>query len=425
MLLSAVLSAAALFAVVPMQKLGAYVMQAGETSPVNWKGRTLLVEATTGDTIDLQGRPTYACCKCRTFGCVANASAPIGYVDCSGCAGTCTAAQKKAWGSCAPEFIRVRDLKTLETLQKIPGSEGFGFANAFVHGGRLWAYGDKLPGPPPPSTPMASRTRTALMNHSRGTSSAPATEVHVFSTDDPVSGKGVWRTERVLQMPAGYDVYNVDVAAVADGVRKFVMSIEVNLLAGKRTSSWAVIFAGTTAATPDAGWALVDPPNHNVDLSRMTACPAVRWFAGWYYVATTTDGAPCKPGGWTGKSASLCVLLYRSKTLAKGSWVMGNNGQPIVQPGDSGANNDRKIMPQFNATPNEKKAIYGHAPQVLGNINDSDFDLCDAPDMGGVFGLWGGIANQQSNPYFSIGGVAKGVTVQQYFEQYFKNSGTH
>ena len=100
-------------------------------------------------------------------------------------------------------------------------------------------------------------------------------------------------------------------------------------------------------------------------------------------------------------------------------------GQPIVQPGDSGANNDRKIMPQFNATSNEKKAIYGRAPQELGNINDSDFDLCDAPDMGGVFGLWSGIANQQSNPYFSIGGVAKGVTVQQYFEQYFKNSGTH
>ena len=38
-------------------------------------------------------------------------------------------------------------------------------------------------------------------------------------------------------------------------------------------------------------------------------------------VATTTEGAPCRPGGWTSKSASLCVLLYRSKTLAKGSWV--------------------------------------------------------------------------------------------------------
>ena len=67
-------------------------------------------------------------------------------------------------------------------------------------------------------------------------------------------------------------------------------------------------------------------------------------------MATTTEGAPCRPGGWTSKSASLCVLLYRSKTLAKGSWVLDNNGQPIpiVQPGDSGADNDRKIMPQVN-----------------------------------------------------------------------------
>ena len=49
----------------------------------------------------------------------------------------------------------------------------------------------------------------------------------------------------------------------------------------------------------------------------------------------------------------------------------------------------------------------GHAPQVEGNINNSDMDFCDAPELGGVFGLWAGIANQQSNPYFSIGGVAK------------------
>ena len=62
--------------------------------------------------------------------------------------------------------------------QNIPGSEGFGFANAFVHGGRLWAYGD------------------SLVNRSHG---KVATDVHVFSTDDPVSGEGVWRSERVLR----------------------------------------------------------------------------------------------------------------------------------------------------------------------------------------------------------------------------------
>ena len=78
-----------------------------------------------------------------------------------------------------------------------------------------------------------------------------------------------------------------------------------------------------------------------------------------------------------------------------------------MQPADTGINSDRKVMAQFMPTAAQSAAIHGHAPQVEGNINDSDFDFCDAPDLGGVFGLWAGIANQQSNPYFNIGGVAK------------------
>eukprot|EP01052_Picozoa_sp_SAG31_P043226 SAG31_NODE_7132_length_1780_cov_2.946460_3_plen_102_part_01 len=62
-----------------------------------------------------------------------------------------------------------------------------------------------------------------------------------------------------------------------------------------------------------------------------------------------------------------------------------------MQPADSGVNSDRKIMAPFNPTIAQKAAIFGHAPQVDGNINDSDFDFCDAPELGGVFGLWAGI----------------------------------
>ena len=40
--------------------------------------------------------------------------------------------------------------------------------------------------------------------------------------------------------------------------------------------------------------------------------------------------------------------------------------------------------------------MLGHAPQVLGDINNSDFDFCDTED--GVLGVFAGIANQQSNP---------------------------
>ena len=162
------------------------------------------------------------------------------------------------------------------------------------------------------------------------------------------------------------------------------MSIETNILAGKPTKSWTVYFA-ETSGSPDGGWKLIEPTANTVDTSRMTACPAVRYYTGWYYVATTTEGSLCPAAGWAGtpRTAPLCVIVYRSKTLKSGSWVVGNGGQAIVAPGDSGPRNDRKVMAPWKPTAAELDAIHGHAPSLLGNINDSDFDFCDAP--GAIF----------------------------------------
>jgi hypothetical protein len=218
-------------------------------------------------------------------------------------------------------------------------------------------------------------------------------------------------------MPSGYNVYNTDAWAVADGSapnRHFVMSIETNHLNGKKTGSWVTIFAETSSVTPDAGWALVEPLTHSVDTSRMTACPAVRFFGGWYYVATTTRGSICPAAGWNNGTNALCVIVYRSKTLKAGDWEMGNGGKPIVFPSAA----DRRVMPNWKPTDAEKAAIFGHAPQTEGDINNSDFDFCDTAD--GVFGLFAGIANQRSNPYFNIGAIAKGVTSSQWLASYFE-----
>ena len=93
-------------------------------------------------------------------------------------------------------------------------------------------------------------------------------------------------------MPAGYNVYNVDVAAVGDGVRQFVMSIEVNLLAGTSTHSWAVIFAGTTAATPDAGWVLSDLGLILDCFSAAVPCAALRGQTAWMPRRARFSGLP-------------------------------------------------------------------------------------------------------------------------------------
>lgn len=59
---------------------------------------------------------------------------------------------------------------------------------------------------------------------------------------------------------------------------------------------------------------------------------------------------------------------------------------------------------------------------IQGNINDSDLDFCDAPDKGGVFVLWAGIANQRGNPYFNIGGIVAGTTSQEWLEGCFNTT---
>ena len=164
-----------------MDKIGAYVMQAAETTPVVWKGRTLLVQTVSGNTPGV-----YGCCVCRTFGCVDNASAPIGYSDCSGCDHTCNEDYKRWYGSCTPQFIQLVDFATLEVLvSPIPGTEAFTMASATVFKDTLYVYA------------------TNGVNTSR---------VSCFSSSDPTNTtEGSWDAVEVLHMPPGLVVYNTDV----------------------------------------------------------------------------------------------------------------------------------------------------------------------------------------------------------------------
>ena len=478
-----------------LQKLGAWSMQTGETSPVVWKGRTLLVVSMTGDTPGV-----YDCCQCGTFGCQALANVThVGAADCSAC--TCSAERKAQVGSCAPEYFAVWDWLTLTVLVKIPGTEGFEFASAFVDNSTdtLYVYGTNgvnntarpLPPPPPDnrtcgtgagqlpckelahgkicndtnllgqgsklttvgecydwcnedtackffsldlqpkvswcirysgcrlrttddpsyttyamdnvSTTQDSLTRRRRVGAASGTG-VVAGSVSCFSTKDPTTATG-WKTStEIVHMPPGYTVFNTDVHAVSDDPltpdRTFIMALETNRLHGRGTS-WLTIFAETNASTADRGWRLIDPLAHHVTLERMTACPAVRWYDGWYYVLTTTSSAQggiCPHAGHASyKGPTLCVIVYRSRTLESTDWVLGNGGKPLLSPGED----DRRVVSHFSPTAAEHAAIFDanvSAPQVDGNINDSDFDFCDTP--GGVLGVYAGISNQQSNPYF-------------------------
>eukprot|EP01049_Picozoa_sp_SAG25_P004463 SAG25_NODE_282_length_10426_cov_27.226784_2_plen_671_part_00 len=392
-----------------MNKVGAYIMQAAETSPILWKGRTLLMQTVSGNTPGV-----YDCCVCRTFGCVANASAPIGYSDCSAC-NTCAAQRQRQFGSCIPQFFQLVDYETLEILvsqtcfhaefvpnidgmqvSPIPHTEDFEMGSATTFGGKLWVFGT---------------------SGGHGTATKKA-RIHVFSSADPTnSSEKAWTNTEVLQLPDGLQPFNTDVHHVVGGdpahpERQHIMVIETNGDAFPH-SSWGAFFAATNLRTPDHGWKLVAPQTHFVSSTLMTACPAIRFYDGYYYVAATSTGM-CPRAGWENTTNALCVVVFRYRTLRGGEWVLGNGGRPIVFPGDD----DRRIAPQWTPTKAERAAILGHAPQDRGDINDSDFDFCDTAH-GDVLGIFAGIANQASNPYFNIAASVQNMTSAQWLASYF------
>lgn len=50
----------------------------------------------------------------------------------------------------------------------------------------------------------------------------------------------------------------------------------------------------------------------------------------------------------------------------------------------------------------------------------SDFDFCDTDD--GVLGIFAGIANQASNPYFNIAAIARNMTSEEWLASYFASA---
>ena len=75
------------------------------------------------------------------------------------------------------------------------------------------------------------------------------------------------------------------------------------------------------------------------------------------------------------------------------------------------------MIAQWSPTAAEREAILD-TPQVDGNINDSDFDFCDTPE--GVLGVYSGISNQQSNPYFGEATLLANTTSAKWLASLFR-----
>ena len=125
-----------------------------------------------------------------------------------------------------------------------------------------------------------------------GTSSNRS-QVHVFWSRDPLLRPESWAHAVIHQFPPGLTVCNTSPAMEEPGGKSVVVvAMELGTPAAVRGDGFASIFAvceGCVAeevpASPTiSGWQLLDPATHIYTKARCSACPTLRWFAGYWCV---------------------------------------------------------------------------------------------------------------------------------------------
>jgi len=100
------------------------------------------------------------------------------------------------------------------------------------------------------------------------------TVIDTFWSEDLIN----WHTKEALSFSDDIKLYNTSVCKGADG---YIMAIEIG-----GTSKWVgkpftCIFAKSTNLID---WELIEPEKHNYCQDRYTACPAIRYVDGYYYI---------------------------------------------------------------------------------------------------------------------------------------------
>ena len=230
-------------------------------------------------------------------------------------------------------YFRFIDLATGEPT---PGfAAGYAFGSAHAEGGTMYVFGANVNG---------------------------GERIHVFSSHDLES----WSEKRALELP-GWGLFN---NSVCKGDGRYVMAIEV----GKPPEVVGVRFTMRFAESDNLlDWRLLgDECVFSKD--RYTACPAIRFFDGWYYMIYLEL---INRDGWPDMTKySFVPYIVRSRNLAEWESSAFN---PVLEMSD-----DDKLIDNPNFTDEQKKRI---ASAV--DINNSDVDLCEFEGKTIIYYSWG------------------------------------
>jgi len=247
--------------------------------------------------------------------------------------------------------FRLVDLATQETTA--PFALGYHLGSAYVEGGRIYVYGVITWG---------------------------AESIDVFWSDDLKT----WQQQEAVRLP-GWTIFNTSVCKDAQG---YTMAIEIGEPAEVAGIGFTIFFARSKDART---WTLA-PLDCVYTKERYSACPALRFYDGWYYMVYLEHYSP----RWY-----FAPHIVRSKDLI--TWE-SSKLNPLMEP-DSG---DKKI-----ANPRLSEDERKHIAEAE-DINNSDVDFCEFDGKTILYYSWG---NQKGIEFLAEADYAG--TERAFLEGYF------
>ena len=180
------------------------------------------------------------------------------------------------------------------------------------------------------------------------------TEIKAFWSDDLKS----WESESVLNLP-GWKIYN---NSVCEGKGKYIMAFEI----GAPPEETGVPFTIRFAESDDLLHWRLTPSECVFSKERYTACPALRFLDGYYYMIYLET----MPGP-----------IYESYIVRSQDLVHWQNSplNPVMQSSEMD-----KIIANPRLTASQRRRIAGAV-----NINNSDVDLCEFGGRTIIYYSWG------------------------------------
>lgn len=246
-------------------------------------------------------------------------------------------------------YFRFVDVETGEYTPAF--AQGYHLGSAYVHEDTLYAYGVRWYEP----------------------------QVYVFRSDDMAT----WHSQTAVELP-GWGPYNTSVCNAPDG---YVMAIEL----GEPPEVVGHRFTMRFARSEDLlNWTIM-PQECVFARDRYTACPAIRFVDGWYYMVYLEEFAGPTYNPHIVRSRDL--ITWESSPL-----------NPVLEFSDE----DKQIA-NPNLTSEERAHIAGAV-----NINNSDVDLCEFDGSTVIYYSWG----SQKGIEFLAEAVYEG-SVEQFLKGWF------